>query len=106
ALYWNAERLRARIRFPGYVAVQIAIVFGIAALGALFPFGLALLIAFTARTVSDQNFVTGAVVTVASFASLLLAAIATSDVYRGATAGLLLAATCVVAYAVKLVIAR
>jgi DNA-binding CsgD family transcriptional regulator len=104
--YWHADLLRERLRFSGYAAVQLAIVFGIAISGALFPFGLALLIAFTARTVTGQSASTGATVTLSSFATFLVAAIATSDLYRGATAGLLLAATGVVAWSISLAVNR
>ena len=106
AAYWKAERLTARCRFAGYVAIQLALVFGIAVGGALAPFALVLLLAFTARSVSGRSIATGSVVTISAFGTFLLAAIVTSDLYRGATAGLLLAATGLVAYSVSLVIGR
>lgn len=106
AAYWNAERLTARCRFAGYVAIQLALVFGIAVAGALVPFALVLLVAFTARSVSGRSIATGGLVTLSAFGTFLLAAIATSDLYRGATAGLLLAATGLVAYSVSLLIGR
>jgi DNA-binding CsgD family transcriptional regulator len=106
AAYWNAERLTARCRFAGYVVIQLALLFGIAVSGALFPFGLVLLLAFTARSVSGRSIATGSVVTISALGTFLLAAIATSDLYRGATAGLLLVATSIVAYALSLVIGR
>jgi DNA-binding CsgD family transcriptional regulator len=106
AAYWNAERLTARCRFSGYVVIQLALVFGIAVGGALVPFALVLLLAFTARSVSGRSIATGSVVTLSAFGTFLLAAIATSDLYRAATAGLLLAATGIVAYSLSLVIGR
>jgi DNA-binding CsgD family transcriptional regulator len=106
AAYWNADKLREQFRFAGYVMIQLAIVFAIAMSGALYPFGLVLLLAFTARSVAGRSVTTGAMVTLSSFGTFLLAAIATSDLYRGATAGLMLAATGIVAYSISLAVTR
>lgn len=102
AAYWNADKLRERLKFPGYVMLHVSLAFGIAMLGALFPFGLVLLIAFTARSVVGQDMKTGVAVTLASFTTFFIASIATSDLYRGATSSLILAATGIVTYSISL----
>jgi len=107
ALYWWAEQVRARIGLGGYLAAQAAAVFVVGLIGALFPVGVGLYIALTAEAVIVAGPRWGAVpITLGAIALFAASAIAASDLYRGASAGLLLAITGVVAHAVAALIQR
>jgi len=76
-------------------------------IGALFPVGVGLYIALTAEAVIVAGQRWGAVpITIGAIALFGASAIAASDLYRGASAGLLLAITGVVAHAVGALIQR
>lgn len=106
-LYWNAERARARLTPAGYVAAQASIVFLVGVSGTLVPVVLALYVGLTAETVIVEGPKWGTMaITVGAIALFGAGAIITSDLYRGATAGLLLAVTGVLAHAVAALIRR
>jgi DNA-binding CsgD family transcriptional regulator len=106
-LYWWADRIRARFGLGGYVAAQAAVVFCVALTGALFPVGLALYLALTAEVVVVAGERWGTVpITFGAIVLFGASAIAASDLYRGATAGLLLAITGVLAHATAALVRR
>jgi len=107
ALYWWAEQVRARVGLGGYLTAQAAAVFAVGLIGALFPVGVGLYIALTAEAVIVAGPRWGALpITLGAIALFAASAIAASDLYRGASAGLLLAVTGVVAHAVAALIQR
>jgi DNA-binding CsgD family transcriptional regulator len=98
--YWNSESLRRRVGTAAYLAAHAAIIFVIGVTGALFPIGLALLCALTAYTImlaGDRW--NSALITLGGILLFAVTAVAASSVYQGATAGLILAATGLVANA-------
>lgn len=100
AAYWNGESLRRRIGTIAYLAAHAAIIFVIGVTGALFPIGLALLCALTAYTImfaGDRW--NSALITLGGIVLFAITAVAASSMYQGATAGLILAATGLVAHA-------
>ena len=107
ALYWHGERLRVRFPLAGYVAVQAVIVFVVALTGSPPPAVLALFVALTVETVITAGPQWGTIpITVGAIVLFGISAIVTSDVYRGATAALLLAVTGVVAHAIAALVGR
>ena len=99
--YWNGEFVRRRVGTAAYLAANAAIIFVIGVTGALFPIGLALLCALTAYTImlaGDRW--NSALITLGGILLFAITAVAASSVYQGATAGLILAATGLVAHAV------
>jgi len=100
AAYWNSESLRRRFGTIAYLAAHAAIIFVIGVTGALFPIGLALLCALTAYTImfaGDRW--NSALITLGGILLFAITAVAASSMYQGATAGLILAATGLVAHA-------
>src|SRR5262249_24398183 len=84
-----------------YVAIHAALVVTLGVSGALFPVGLTLLVALTAETIVVAGTQWGAVpITLGAILLFRATAIAASSLYQGATAGLVLAATGVIAHAV------
>ena len=107
ALYWNGERVRSRLSLRGYVAAQAAIVFLVGLTNTLVPVVLAIYVALTVETVIVAGPKWGTMpITVGAIALFGTGAIITSDLYRGATAGLLLAVTGVLAHAVAALVRR
>lgn len=100
-IYWFGAPLRQRFGLVACVATQAAIVVAIGLSGALFPVGVALYIALSAETVILAGDRWGTVpITLGALLVFAANAMAVADLYRGATAGLLLAVTGVVAHAV------
>ncbi len=98
--YWNGESLRRRIGAVAYLGAHAAIIFVIGVSGALVPIGLALLCALTAYAIllaGDRW--SSALITLAGILLFAITAVAASSVYQGAMAGLVLAATGLVAHA-------
>jgi DNA-binding CsgD family transcriptional regulator len=98
--YWNSESLRRRVGAIAYLAAHATIIFVIGVTGALFPIGLALLCALTAYTImlaGDRW--NSALITLGAILLFTITAVAASSIYQGATAGLILAATGLVAHA-------
>ena len=107
ALYWRSDRVRAGAGFPAYFGAQAVLVFIVGLAGALFPVGLALYVALTAEAVIVAGQRWGTVpITLGALALFSASAIAASDLYRGASAGLILAITGVIAHAVAALIHR
>ena len=107
AAYWNSESLRRRVGTIAYLAGHAAIIFVIGVTGALFPIGLALLCALTAYTIifaGDRW--NSALITLGGIVLFAITAVAASTIYQGATAGLILAATGLVAHALVALIRR
>src|SRR5262245_29824403 len=105
AAYWNSELLRRRFGTVAYLAAHAAIIFVIGVTGALFPIGLALLCALTAYTImlaGDRW--NSALITLGGILLFAITAVAASSVYQGATAGLILAATGLVAHSLAALI--
>jgi len=100
ALYWFGVRLRERYGLRAYVAAQTTLIFAIGAAGALFPVGLALLIAFTAEVVVLAGARWGTIpITLGAVMVYVANSLIASDLYRAATAGLLLTITGVITHA-------
>ena len=107
ALYWFGAPLRRRFGLVAYVGAQAAIVLAIGLTGALFPVGVALYIALTAELVVIAGDSWGTLaITLGALLIFAANSIVVADLYRGATAGLLLAITGVVAHAVAGVLQR
>lgn len=106
-LYWHGERLRTRFPLAGYVAVQAAIVFVVGLTRSPPPVVLALYIALTVETVIIAGQRWGTMpITAGAIVLFGISAIVTSDVYRGATAALMLAVTGVVVHALAALVRR
>lgn len=106
-LYWYADRVRARLGLARYVAVQAAIVFGVGLTGAFVPVVLALYVGLTVETVITAGPRWGTMpITVGAIVLYGTSAVITLDLYRGATAGLVLAATGVLAHAIAALVRR
>jgi DNA-binding CsgD family transcriptional regulator len=107
SLYWYGDSVRARVSLAGYVALQAAIVFVVGLTLSPPPVVLALYVALTVETVMLAGQRWGTMpITVGAIARFGAGAILTSDVYRGATAALLLAVTGVVAHAIGALVRR
>ena len=107
ALYWYGDRVRARLGLARYVAAQAAIVFGVGLTGAFVPVVLALYVALTVETVINAGPRWGTMpITVGAIVLYGVSAVITLDLYRGATAGLVLAATGVLAHAIAALVRR
>lgn len=105
--YLLGDRIRKRFDLRGYVAAQAALLFGIAVSGAPGPVTVALFIA----AVSELVVLTGSRwgttrITLGAIALFVLAALITSDLYRAMTAGLMLAATGLIAHAIAALVQR
>jgi DNA-binding CsgD family transcriptional regulator len=107
AVYWFADRLYRRLGARGFVGIQAAIVFAIGMTGALFPVGAGLYAALTVFAVIVEGSRWGSVqITFAAIAVFAVNAILTSNIYRGATIGLLLAVAGVVGHAIAALFKR
>src|ERR1051325_6786073 len=106
-VYWFGDRVRARIGMLGYLGAQVVLIFGLGVSGALYPIGVALFAVLTAETVLLAGERWGSVpITVGAIFLFGATAIAASDLYRGATAGLILAITGVIAHAAAALLGR
>ena len=107
ALYWFGDAIRARAGLAGYIAVQAGIVFIVGLNGALVPVGLGLYMALTAESVVLGAPRWGSVpITVGAILVFGANAIASSSLYFGATAGLILAVTAMIAQAIAALVQR
>ena len=107
ALYWRGDRARERFGLGAYVAAQAAMIFSIGLAGQLFPVGLALLMAFTAEVIVLAGARWGTIpITVGAISLFVVSSLIASDLYRAATAGLLLAITGVIAHAIAALLRR
>ena len=98
--YGFGERLRDRWGLWAYAAVQALLLFALAVSGVAAPLALAL---FMAAVVELVRLAGGrretAHITIAGIALFVLASLVTSDMYRATTAGVVLAATGLIAHA-------
>jgi DNA-binding CsgD family transcriptional regulator len=107
ALYWWGDRARGRLGLRAYVATQATVIFAVGLAGALFPVGLALLMAYTAEVVHLAGTRWGTIpITLGAILLFVANSLITADLYRAATAGLLLAITGVVAHAIAALLRR
>jgi DNA-binding CsgD family transcriptional regulator len=107
ALYWFGDRVRNRHGLIRYFAAQGALVFAIAASGSLFPVGFGLYLALTTQAVLLANGTMGSMtITLAAIVLFAINAMVANDLYRGSTAGLLLAVTGVIAHAIAALLRR
>lgn len=101
ALYWWTDGIRDRVGLRGYAAAQGAVLFAIALVSLLPPVVLGLFVAFTAAMIVAAGRTWGAArITAGTIALFVLASLLTSDMYRAATAGMVLALTGLVAHAI------
>jgi DNA-binding CsgD family transcriptional regulator len=106
-LYWYGARIRARLGLRGYTAAQAAVIFAVGATGALFPVGLALLMAFTAEMVILAGRQWGTIpITLGAILLYVLNSLIASNLYGAATAGMVLAATALIAHAIAALVRR
>jgi len=101
ALYHFGDRIRERWGIWAYAVTQAFILFAIAVSGIAAPLTLALFVAAVIELVGLVGTRWGSVrITVAAIAFFVLASLVISDLYRAATAGLILAATGLITHAV------
>ena len=105
--YWHADALRARLHDPGYFALQGTLVFAVGLARAPFPVGVGLYIALTVFAVIVVGERWGSVlITFGAIVLFAINAIVTSNLYQGATAGLLLAVAGVIGHAIAALVRR
>lgn len=105
--YLFGDRIRKRFDLAGYAAVQAALLFGISVANAPPPVVVALFMAAVAELVVVGGARWGTIrITLGAIALFVLAALITSDLYRATTAGLMLAATGLVAHAIAALVRR
>jgi DNA-binding CsgD family transcriptional regulator len=101
AAYRFGDRIRARFDLRVYAGVQAAILFAVAVSRPPGPVTIVLFMAGVAELVGLAGSRWGTIrITLIAIAVLILAALLTSDLYRAATAGLILAVTGLMAHAV------
>ena len=105
--YWFGSSIRDRFGLARYIALQAALIFGVGFAGDLFPLGIGLYIAMTAQAiiVSEKQW-SSLAITLGAIVLFALNAMAARDLYQGATAGLLLAITGIVAHAIAALVDR
>jgi DNA-binding CsgD family transcriptional regulator len=106
-VYLFGDRIRKRFDLLGYTAAQAALLFGIAVSSAPPPVTVALFMAAVSELVLLAGSRWGTIrITLGAIALFVLAALITSDVYRATTAGLMLAATGLIAHAIAALVHR
>jgi len=101
ALYRFGARIRERWDLWTYAVLQAGVLFAIAGSGMAPPLTLALFMAAVIELVGLAGTRWGTVrITIGAIAFFVLASLVTSDLYRAATAGLILAATGLISHAV------
>ena len=100
ALYWFGDWTRARAGLTGYVIAQTVLVFFMGVTIGLSPVAVGLYVVLTTEAIILAGDRWGVVpITIGAIMVFAVNAIIVSDLYRGATAGLLLAVTGIVAWA-------
>jgi DNA-binding CsgD family transcriptional regulator len=100
AIYWYGTRIRERWGAGGYTGAQGALLFGLALTRVPVPVSLGLLAAATAELIALAGSRWGTVrITIGAVALYTLASVVTLDLYRAASAGLVLALTGMLAHA-------
>lgn len=108
-VYLFGARIRKRLDLRGYTAAQAALLFGIAVTSAPAPppVTVALFMAAVSELVLLAGFRWGTIrITLGAIGLFVLAALITSDLYRATTAGLMLAATGLIAHAIAALVQR
>ena len=106
-VYLLGDRIRKRFDLLGYTAAQAALLFGIAVSSAPAPVTVALFMAAVSELVLLAGSRWGTIrITLGAIGLFVLAALITSDVYRATTAGLMLAATGLIAHAIAALVHR
>jgi len=106
-VYLFGDRIRKRFDLLGYTAVQAALLFGIAVSSAPAPVTVALFMAAVSELVLLAGSRWGTIrITLGAIGLFVLAALITSDLYRATTAGLMLAATGLIAHAIAALVHR
>jgi DNA-binding CsgD family transcriptional regulator len=105
--YLFGDQIRKRFDLRGYVAIQAALLFGIAVSNVPGPVPVALFIAAVAELVVLAGSRWGTIrITLSAIALFVLAAWVTSDMYRAMSAGLMLAAAGLIAHAIAALVQR
>ena len=105
--YLFGDRVRTRLDLRGYVAIQSALLFGIAVSNAPGPVTVALFMAGVSELVVLAGSRWGTIrITFGAILLFVVAALITSDLYRATTAGLMLAATGLIAHAIAALLQR
>lgn len=100
-VYEIGDRIRRRFNLGGYAAAQAATLFAIALVRPPPPLTLALYMAAIAELVTLAGSTWGSVrITIGAVVLLVLASFITSDLYRAATGGVILAVTGLIAHAI------
>lgn len=100
-VYEFGDRIRGRFTLGGYAAAQAATLFAIALVRPPPPLTLALYMAAIAELVTLAGSTWGSVrITIGAVVLLVLASYITSDLYRAATGGVILAVTGLIAHAI------
>ena len=100
-VYELGDRIRSRFGLSAYAAAQAVILFAIALAQPPPPLTVALYVAAVAELITLAGSIWGSAwITISAVALLVLASFITSDLYRAATSGLILAATGLLAHAV------
>ena len=106
-VYLFGDAIRRRFDLSGYVAAQGALLLGIAVANAPGPVTVALFMAAVSQLVLLAGSKWGTIrITLGAVALFVLAALITSDLYRATTAGLMLAATGLIAHAIAALVQR
>ena len=106
-VYLFGDRIRKRFDLLGYTAAQATLLFGIAVSSAPAPVTVALFMAAVAELVVLAGSRWGSIrITLGAIGPFVLAALITSDLYRATTAGLMLAATGLIAHAIAALVHR
>ncbi|HJQ66811.1 MAG TPA: LuxR C-terminal-related transcriptional regulator [Gemmatimonadales bacterium] len=106
-VYLFGDRIRKRFDLSGYAAAQAALLFGIAVSNAPGPVTVALFMAAVSELVVLAASRWGTLrITLGAIGLFVLAALITSGVYRATTAGLMLAATGLIAHAIAALLRR
>ncbi len=106
-VYLFGDRIRKRFELRGYAAAQTVLLFGIAVSNAPAPVTVALFMAAVSELVVLAGSRWGTIrITLAAIGLFVLAALITSGVYRATTAGLMLAATGLIAHAIAALLRR
>ena len=106
-VYLFGDRIRKRFDLSGYAAAQAALLFGIAVSSAPPPVTVALFMAAVSELVLLAGSRWGTLrITLGAIGVFVLAALITSGLYRATTAGLMLAATGLIAHAMAALVRR
>jgi DNA-binding NarL/FixJ family response regulator len=106
-VYLFGDRIRKRFELRGYAAAQTVLLFGIAVSNAPAPVTVALFMAAVSELVVLAGSRWGTIrITLGAIGLFVLAALITSGVYRATTAGLMLAATGLIAHAIAALLRR